>query len=74
MFIRMCGHAEVVGKELVCRRKRGNSHNVYGVSVMKDSVIIGHFPRKTLPIASLPYERWNNLVSSSAGIHMFRSV
>ena len=45
--------AAVVGEELVCRRERENSHDVYAVSVMKDSVVVGHFPRKISPIASL---------------------
>ena len=51
------------------------------VSVMKDSVVVGHLPRKISPIAStVPYERWNNSVSSlgkktpvsSTGVHASR--
>ena len=45
--------AAVIGEELVCRRERGNSHNVYAVAVTKDGVIIGHSPRKISPIASV---------------------
>ena len=45
--------AAVVGKELMCRRQRENSHKVYAVSVMKNSVIVGHQHRKILPVASL---------------------
>ena len=43
--------AAVVGEELVWRKR--NSHDVYAVSVMKDSVVIGHLPRKISPVASL---------------------
>ena len=43
--------AAVVGEELVWRRE--NSHNVYAVSVMKNSVVVGHLHRKILPVASL---------------------
>ena len=46
--------AAVVDEELVCRRERENSHDVnYAVSVIKDSVIIGHFARNASPVASL---------------------
>ena len=49
----MCGHAAVVGEELVWRRERENSHNFYAVSVMKNSVVVGHLHRIILPVASL---------------------
>ena len=39
--------ATVVGEELVWRKR--NSHDVYAVSVMKDSVVIGRLPRKYRP-------------------------
>ena len=67
----------------VVREERGNFDNIYAVSViMKDSVIIGHLPRKISPVASLPYEGWNDSVSSlgkktpvsSTGMHVSRSV
>ena len=44
--------AAVVGEELV-GRKRGNSHDIYAVSVMKDSVVVGHLSRKLSPVALL---------------------
>ena len=47
----------VAGDELVCRRERWNYHDIYAVSVMKsmmkDSVVAGHLPRKISPVASL---------------------
>ena len=49
MFTRMCG-AAVVGEELVWRKR--NSHDVYAVSVMKDSIVVGYCPEIS-PIASL---------------------
>ena len=34
--------------------EKENSHDIYAVSVrMKDSVVIGHLPRKISPVASL---------------------
>ena len=50
--------AAVVGEELVCRRERGNSHNVYAVAVMKDGVVVGQekiasLARKKLPVTSV---------------------
>ena len=59
--------------------ERGNSLDIYAASVMKDSVVVGHLPRKISPVASLflNYERQNDSVSclgkmpaSSAGVHM----
>ena len=54
--------AAVVGEELVCRRERGNSHNVYAVAVMKDGVVVGQ--EKIACHFSVPYEWWNSPVSS----------
>ena len=33
--------------------EKGNFHDVYAVSVMKDSVVVGHLPRKISPVTSL---------------------
>ena len=55
--------AAVVGKELVCRRERGNSHNIYAVAVIKDGVVVGHLVRKISPVASV-FLGWNDPVSS----------
>ena len=65
--------AVVVGEEFVCRRGRGNSHNVYAVSVTKDSVIVGHFPRKISPVASLFLKKGGTILSST-GVQVSRSL
>ena len=73
-------YKDVVGEEFVCRRE--NSHDVYAVQVMKDSVVVGNLPRKISPITSLflmkggtiLYIVSRSLVSSSAGVHVSWSV
>ena len=63
--------AAVVGEGLVCRREK--ILTTYAVSVMKDSVIAGHFPRKILPIASLFLMKGGTILSS-AGMQVSQSV
>ena len=45
--------AAVGCEESVYRRERENSHNVYAVSVMTNSVVVCHLPRKISLITSL---------------------
>ena len=52
MFIRICGQMLLV--KSWCG-ERGNSNNIYmyAVSVMRDSIVVGHLPRKISPVALL---------------------
>ena len=43
----------VVGEELECQRERGNATDMYAVAVIKDSIIVGHLPRKISRICTL---------------------
>ena len=36
----------VIGEELICRREPSNAMDPYAVSVIKDSIVVGHLPRK----------------------------
>ena len=69
MFIRMCG--QLLLAKSWCG-ERGNSHDIYAVSVIKDSVVVGHFPRKILPIASLFLVKGGMIyILSSASVQVF---
>ena len=48
-------------------------HNVYAVSVMKDRVVVGHFPRKISPVASLFLMKGGTILSS-AGMQVSQNV
>jgi len=43
----------VVGEELECQRERGNATDMYAAAVFKDSIIVGHLPRKISRICTL---------------------
>ena len=43
----------VVGEELMCQRELGNPRDPFAVSVLKESTIVGHVPRKISAICSM---------------------
>ena len=49
----MCGQLLLVKSWCVEEKKEIDSYAVYAVSAMKDSVVVGHLPRKILSVASL---------------------
>ena len=36
----------VIGEELICRQEPSNVMDPYAVSVIKDSIVVGHLPRR----------------------------
>jgi len=43
----------VIGEELICCREPSNTMDLYAVSVIKDSIIVGHLPRKISAVCAL---------------------
>ena len=43
----------VIGEVLQCRRKTGKRHDPYAVATLSDGRIVGHVPRKILPVCSI---------------------
>ena len=44
--------SSTVGEHLICERETLNSTDRYAVAVLKDDIIIGHFPRVMSQIVS----------------------
>ena len=42
-----------IGKKLVCKREISNVVDRYAVTVLKDSTVVGHLPKKISKICSL---------------------
>ena len=49
----MCGQLLLAKSWCVEEKKEIDSHAIYAVPAMKDSVVVGHLPRKISPVASL---------------------
>ena len=45
--------AASIGKELPCKRERGNANDSFAIAVEKDGRIVGHVPRKISSTCSL---------------------
>ena len=43
----------VIGEELMCQRELGNLKDLFTMSVLKGSTIVGHVPRKISVICSM---------------------
>jgi len=43
----------VIGEELICCREPSNMMDPYAVSGIKDSIFVGHLPRKILAVCSI---------------------
>ena len=52
----------VIGEELICHREPSNTMDPYAVSVIKDSITVGHLPRK---ISAALGGRTNSCVTES---------
>ena len=78
IFIRMCGQLLLAKSWCVEEKKEIDSHAIYAVSAMKDSVVVGHLPRKISPVASLFLLKGGTILCgwgkscmvSSAGVYM----
>lgn len=60
-----------IGEELVCKRERGNSHDIYAVAVKKDGAVVGHLPRKIARVSSLFLRRGGTIRCKVLGARQY---